>query len=325
MRPPTPPRPLRSAVELVTRDHVAAAAERLAGMVRRTPVLEVEAGALVDGPVVCKLDLLQPTGSFKVRGAANLLLGADVPSAGVVAASGGNFGLAVAWAAARTGVPAHVFVPDCSPSEKLDGLAALGARVHVVPGTYQQAYDASEAWRAEHGGLQAHAYDQPEVVAGQGTCALELESQVDGLDTVLVAVGGGGLVGGVATWLAGRVRVVAVETHGCPALHAALTAGAPVEVQPTGLCVSSLGASRAGGLGFEAARAAGVESLLVTDDDVREAQRRLWAACRLVAEPGGATALAALTAGAYRPAAGERVAVIVCGANTDPATVAGAS
>jgi threonine dehydratase len=321
MPSPSPPAADRSPV---SRDDVAAAAARLDGVVRRTPVLEVEAASLADVPVVCKLDLLQPTGSFKVRGAANLLLSADVPTAGVVAASGGNFGLAVAWAARRTGVAAHVFVPDSSPREKIDGLAALGAEVHVVAGTYQQALDASEAWRAEHGGLQAHAYDQPEVVAGQGTCAVELEAQVDGLDTVLVAVGGGGLVGCVATWFAGRVRVVAVETEGCPALHAALAAGEPVAVEPAGLCVSSLGASRVGDLGFVAATAAGVESVLVTDEDVRAAQRRLWDACRLVAEPGGATALAALTAGAYRPAPGERVAVIVCGANTDPSTVTGA-
>lgn len=295
---------------------------RVAPYVRRTPVLELERGALgVDAPLVLKLDLLQPTGSFKVRGAFSLLTARPVPEAGVVAASGGNFGLAAAHAARTLGHAAHVFVPDSSPPEKIDGLRRLGADVHVVAGTYQHALDASEAYLAEHGGLFAHAYDQPEVVAGQGTCAVELAEQAPGLDTVLVAVGGGGLIGGVATWLGDDVRVVAVETVGCDALHAARDRGAPVTIEPSGLCVSALGASRVGDLGFAAAQRHVDDSVLVSDDDVREAQHRLWDASRLVAEPGGATALAALTSGRYVPDAGERVAVIVCGANADPGTV----
>jgi threonine dehydratase len=306
----------------VSRDDVAAAHRRIADRIRRTPVLTTAAGELgVDAPLVLKLDLLQHTGSFKARGAASLLTGQDVPAAGVVAASGGNFGLAAAWAARELGHPAHVFVPDSSPAEKIDALARYDADVHVVAGTYQQALDASLAFVAETGGLLAHAYDQPEVVAGQGTCALELSEQAPALDTVVVAVGGGGLVGGVAGWYGDRVRVVAVETEGTPALHAALAAGEPVEVAPGGLCVSSLGASRVGAHGFAAAQRWVDTSLLVTDDAVREAQHRLWEACALVAEPGGATALAALTSGAYVPEPGERVGIVVCGANTDPATV----
>lgn len=303
----------------VTADDVRAAATRIAGHVRRTPVLRLERGALVeDAPLTLKLDLLQVTGSFKARGATNLLLASEVPAAGVVAASGGNFGLAVAWAARRLGHPAHIFVPDSSPRQKIDGLRALGASVHVVAGTYQHALEASEQHLSTAGGLFAHAYDQAPVVAGQGTCAVELEEQAPDLDTVLVAVGGGGLIGGVATWYADRVRIIGVETQGCPALHAALTAGQRVEVQPTGLCVSSLGASMIGAHGFQAARSWVDDSLLVSDDEVRAAQRRLWDATRLVAEPGGATALAALTSGTYRPQPGERVGVVVCGANTHP-------
>lgn len=310
-----------SAVEPPTPRTIRDASMRIRGHVRVTPSLTVDDPALVPGSAVLKLDLLQPTGSFKVRGAFSLLTSQEVPEAGVVAASGGNFGLAVAYAARALGHVAHVFVPDTSPAEKIDGLRALGADVRVVAGTYQQALDASERFLAEHGGLRAHAYDQPEIVAGQGTCAVELEEQVPHVDTVLVAVGGAGLIGGVASWFRGRVRVVGVETSGCDALHAARAAGTPVNIQPSGLCVSSLGASRVGELGFAAAQRWVDDVVLVEDEQVREAQYRLWEAARLVAEPGGTAALAALTSGAYRPAPGERVAVIVCGANTDPANV----
>ncbi len=302
----------------LARDHVAAAADRVSGHIRRTPVLTLEAEALgVAVPVVCKLDLLQPTGSFKVRGAVSLLTGAERARSGVVAASGGNFGLAIAWAARRLGVPATIFVPDTSRPAKLDRLRSVADRLEVVPGYYADALAASQAFVADTGALFAHAYDQLEVVAGQGTCAVELAEQAE-LDTVLVAVGGGGLIGGIATWYQGEVRVVAVETEGCAALHAALSAGEPVDVDVGGIAADALGARRVGVLGFEAARMYVADSLLVTDDDVIDAQRRLWQGARLVAEPGGAAALAALTSGAYRPAAGERVGVILCGANTDP-------
>lgn len=311
MPQPTPP----------SRDAIAEAAARILGRVRATPVLVVDDPRLGPAPVTLKLELLQPTGSFKVRGAFSLLTARDVPAAGVVAASGGNFGLAVAYAARDLGHAAHVFVPDTSPPEKIAGLRALRAAVHVVAGTYQQALDASEEFLAEHGGLRAHAYDQPEVVAGQGTGAVELEQQVRDLDTVLVAVGGGGLIGGIASWFRGRVRVVGVETSGCDALAAARAAGQPVDIRPSGLCVSSLGASRIGGLGFAAAEQWVEEVVVLDDDDVREAQHRLWESARIVAEPGGAAAVAALTSGRYAPADGERLAAIVCGANTDPGSV----
>lgn len=304
-----------------TRDAIGEAAARILGRVRATPVLAVDDPLLAAAPVTLKLDLLQPTGSFKVRGAFSLLTSRDMTASGVIAASGGNFGLAVAYAARELGHPAHVFVPDTSPPEKIAGLRSLGADVRVVPGTYQQALDASEDFLAERGGLRAHAYDQPEVVAGQGTCAVELEQQVRDLDTVLVAVGGGGLLGGIASWFRGRVRVVGVETSGCDALAAARAAGRPVDIQPSGLCVSALGASRIGDLGFAAAEQWVEQVLVVADDDVREAQYRLWESARVVAEPGGAAAVAALTSGRYEPADGERVAVVVCGGNTDPGSV----
>lgn len=308
--------------EPVTHADVEAAQRRLDGLVRRTPVLVTSPGDLaLDLELRLKLELLQHTGSFKARGAMNLLLARDVPPAGVVAASGGNFGLAVAWAAQRLGHPCHVFVPDSSPAAKIARLRTYGAEVHVVEGTYQQALDASRGHLAERGGLAAHAYDQPEVVAGQGTAAAELDDRAPGLDTVLVGVGGGGLLGGTAAWYGERARIVAVETEGTATLHTALAAGHPVDVAPEGLCVSSLGATRIGDLGFAAARRWVDASLLVPDDAVREAQYRLWDACRLAAEPGGATALAALTSGAYTPAPGERVGVLVCGANVDPGEV----
>lgn len=295
---------------------VDAARHRIAGHVRRTPVLALEAGALgLDAPLWCKLDQLQPTGSFKVRGATNLLAGVDVPDAGVVAASGGNFGLAVAWAARRLGHRATVVVPDSSPPAKRDPLAALGAHVEVVPGVYADALARADDLVAATGALRAHAYDDPWVVAGQGTAAAELLADVPDLDTVVVAVGGGGLLAGTCAALAGTsVRVVAVETAGCPTLREALAAGTPVDVEVGGLAVASLGARRLGDHAW-AVRDRVAVALAIPDEAVAAAQRRLWDGARLTAEPGGATALAALTSGAYVPEAGERVGVVVCGAN----------
>jgi threonine dehydratase len=304
----------------VGRDEITAARSRIVGHVRRTPVLEVEADAFgTPSSLVLKLDQLQPTGSFKVRGAMSLLTSTQVPAAGVVAASGGNFGLAVAWAASQLGVSATVFVPATSPPAKLDALRGTGAGVEVVDGYYADAFAAAEAYAEAHGAVRAHAYDQREVVAGQGTVAAELDEQAD-VDTVLVACGGGGLLAGVAGWLGERVRVVAVETEGTPTLARALASGGPTDVDVGGIAASSLGARRLGTLAW-AARDRIADALLVSDDAVAAAQRRLWAVARLVAEPGGATALAALTSGAYHPEADERVAVLVCGANTDPGSV----
>jgi threonine dehydratase len=303
-------------VEPLGPDAVTAAAARIAGRVRRTPLLGLEAGALgVPGRIALKLDLLQPTGSFKVRGAIDLLAGSTVPTAGVVAASGGNFGAAVAWAARQLGHRATIVIPGSSPASKRELFAALGAELEVVPGVYADALARADELIAATGALRAHAYDDPLVVAGQGTAAVEVLEDLPEVDTVVVAVGGGGLLAGTCAAVTGRgVRVVAVETDGCPTLRSALDAGGPVDTEVGGIAVSALGARRLGEHAW-AARDAIHLAATVPDDAVVEAQRRLWDACRLRAEPAGATALAALVAGVYVPAVDERVALWVCGAN----------
>lgn len=301
-------------------DEVRAAAERIRGHVRRTPLLTIEGDALgISTDVICKLESLQPTGSFKVRGATSLLTARDVPPDGVVAASGGNFGLAVAWAAARLGHHATVFVPATSPAEKIDPIRRLGADVEVVDGFYAQALAAAQDHVEATGALAAHAYDQREVAAGQGSATLELLDDV-AVDTLLVACGGGGLLAGAVAAADEQVRIVAVETQRTPTLNAARAAGHPVDVEVGGIAASALGARRIGDLAW-AAQPHVADALLVEDADVVGAQRRLWWAARLVAEPAGAVAIAALTCGAYRPERDERVAVLVCGANTNPASV----
>lgn len=307
----------------VTSSEVREARSRVRGHVRWTPTLALtrdELGMAPGEAVVAKLDLLQPTGSFKVRGAISLLTAADVPAAGVIAASGGNFGLAIAWAAARLGHHATIVVPASSPREKIDGIASFGAEVRVVEGFYADALAEAQRIGAETSALAAHAYDQRQVVAGQGTSVAELLEDAE-VDTVLIACGGGGLLAGSIAATGPDVRVVAVETPGTAAMHAALAAGAPVDVEVSGLAASSLGARRIGALAW-AARDGLHAARLVSDEDVVAAQRVLWSTARLVAEPGGAAALAALTSGAYLPQTGERVAVLVCGANTDPGSVA---
>lgn len=291
------------------------AARRIEGRVRTTPVLAL------DENLVLKLELFQHTGSFKPRGAFNWLLSRDdVPEAGVVAASGGNFGLAMAYVARELGVPATIVIPEVSPPAKREGLARLGADVVVVPGMYPDALARSQQLVGESGALLAHAYDHVDIVAGQGTCGRELEDQVDGrVDTVLVACGGGGLIGGIAAWFAGRTKVVGVEPERIPALHGALAAGHPVEVEVSGYAADSLGASSVGTVPFAVARRFVDSVALVSDDAIVAAQRDLWARCHVAAEPGGTAAWAALQSGAYTPAPGERVAVVVCGANFDPA------
>jgi threonine dehydratase len=301
---------------VVDRADVEAAAARLAGLVRRTPVVELDVG---DRAVTLKLELLQHTGSFKARGALNRLLTAASPGDRVIAASGGNHGLAVAWAARQLGMRAEVYVPDPTPAVKVDRLREYGAHVVVGGAFYADALAASAARAAETGALVVHAYDDPEVVAGQGTVAVELTEQVPDVDVVVVAVGGGGLVGGITTWLTGsRARVVAVEPERIPTLHAALAAGRPVDVDVGGVAADSLGARRIGGHGFDAAVAGAVDAVLVPDDAIVAARRWLWNEARIAAEPGGATALAALLTGAHRPRLGERTAVVVCGGNADP-------
>ena len=304
-----------------TRAEIEAVDRTVDGHIRRTPVLDLETGALGPAQVTLKLELLQVSGTFKARGAYATLLSQPVPAAGVVAASGGNFGLAIAYAARDLGHPATVFVPESAPRAKADRLRDLGADVVAVGDRYATALRASLERAAETGALFAHAYDQPLVVAGAGTCGLEVARQVPSADTVLVAVGGGGLIGGVASWFRGDVRVVGVETEGTPTLHAARTAGRAVDVDVSGVAASALGATRIGDIGFAAAQEWVADTVLVTDESVVEAQRWLWDETRIAAEPGGATALAALRSGGYAPAAGERVVVLVCGANVDPATL----
>ncbi len=299
------------------------ARRRIGPHVRRTPVLRLEAGALsgLEVPVALKLELLQRTGSFKLRGATNRILCAALPAAGVVAASGGNHGAAVAAAARALGCVARVFVPRSSAPTKVARIRGYGAEVVVDGAAYADARAAAEACARETGALDIPAFDDPRVVAGQGTAALEVIEDVE-IDTLLVAVGGGGLAAGCAAALRPRgVRIIGVETAGTGSWHAAVEAGAPVDVEISGLAMDSLGARSVGKLPFAILREAGAGSAVVSDDDVRAAQRALWEGCRVAAEPGGATALAALLSGAYRPAAGERVAVMVSGGNLDPATL----
>jgi threonine dehydratase len=297
------------------------AAQRIAGRVRRTPVLPLGPGERIAQPVWLKLECLQLTGSFKVRNAFAFLLATEVPEAGVMAVSGGNFGLAMAYAARALGHRITVFVPELAPKVKIDGIRALGAAVEVVSGPMSAIFSASEERIARTGALFVHPYDQHEIMAGAGTCGLEFDEQRPGLDTVLVAVGGGGLIGGIAAWFGDRVRVVAVETEGTPTLHAALAAGKRVAVEPSGVAASSLGGPMIGALAWALAERSIHDSLLVTDEHVRAAQHDLWETARLVVEPGGAAAYAALLAGVYLPAANERVGVVLCGANTDPGSV----
>lgn len=297
----------------VSIDDVRAAASRLGGRVRSTPVLRGDAG------VWFKLEHTQHAGSFKTRGMVNQILAAGtVPSAGVVAASGGNAGLAAAYAARELGIRAEVFVPLTAPAVKVAKLGKLGAHVVQVGNEYAEAYEAAVVHASSTGALFCHAYDDPAMIAGNGTLGLELLNQIPGgFDTVLVAVGGGGLIAGIIAALHPANRVVAVEPSSASALHSALAAGAPVDVPVSGVAADSLGARRVGQIAFE--MATGITSVLVDDKSIVDARRRLWDDYRLAVEHGTAAAYAALTSGAYVPAADERVVVLLCGANTNPA------
>ncbi len=311
-------------VRIPQRADIEAAHARVAPHVRETPVIRPGVGAFgLDADLTLKLELLQHTGSFKPRGAFSKMLASDVPPVGVIAASGGNFGLAVAYAARELGHRAEIFVPSTSPAAKIDRVREQGADVYVIEGYYDDASRAAHARAVETGACWMHPFDQPEVVAGQGTIGIELAAQVPDADTVLVSTGGGGLLAGVAAWFRGEVRVVGVEPFDSRCLDAALEAGAPVDVEVGGIAADSLGTARAGDIAFAVARAYVDGVVLVTDEAIRDAQRALWRELRLIAEPGGAAALAALTSGGYRPAPGERVVVLICGANCDPATVTG--
>ncbi|HEY6928881.1 MAG TPA: threonine/serine dehydratase [Thermoanaerobaculia bacterium] len=286
--------------------------------VRRTPVLEVDAAdfGLSGSPIAFKLESFQHAGSFKTRGAFANLLRRPIPPAGVVAASGGNHGAAVASAAKRLGIPAKIFVPRVSSPAKIERIREMGADLTIVGERYAEALAASERWASESGALAIHAFDQVETILGQGTLALELSEQMPELDTVLVGVGGGGLIAGIAAWQEGRVRVVGVEPDGAPTLTRAFEAGRPVDAPTGSIAADSLAPARVGELVFPIARRWVERVVLVEDDDIRGAQQALWRNLRVVAEPGGAAAFAALLSGRYLTKPKERIGVVVSGGNT---------
>lgn len=296
------------------RDEIEAAATRVDGYVRKTPVLTAQAFGL-DRVVEFKLEQLQHTGSFKARGAFNTLLSGPVPEAGLVAASGGNHGAAVGYAASRLGHKAAIFVPELAGQAKIDLIHRTGADLRVVPGQYADALAAAQSYEAETGAGQVHAYDAVATVAGQGTLMREWDAQGLEADTVLIAVGGGGLIAGAIAWLAGRRKIVAVEPETCATLHAARAAGEPVDVEVSGVAANALGARRIGKICFDLVTAQNITCLTIPDSEIVKAQTALWQEMRLLVEPAGAATLAALTSGAYVPAPGEKVAVLVCGGN----------
>jgi threonine dehydratase len=307
-----------SAETSITPDRIAEMERVIRPHIRHTPVLPADMADFGLPPRVIdfKLELFQHTGSFKARGAFANLMTRTIPKAGVVAASGGNHGAAVAYAAMRLGAPATIFVPAVTSAAKVERIRGYGARLVIGGERYADALAASEEFVAENGALAVHAFDQPETLLGQGTLGLEIEQDLPDIDTLLVAVGGGGLIGGVAAWYAGRIKVIAVEPEGSPTLWAALEAGRPVDAKAEGIAADSLAPKRVGTLMFPIARAYIERSVLIADDDIRAAQAALWDKLRIVTEPGGAAAFAALLSGKYEPAPSERVAAVICGANT---------
>ena len=301
----------------ITRTEIEAAHARIAPHIRRTPVWMLPRAFGHDGPVSLKLEFLQHAGSFKTRGAFNTLLSKPVPEAGIAAASGGNHGAAVAYAARQLGVRARIFVPEISSPAKIAVIRSHGAEVVIGGARYADAQAACDLSVAETGALRIHPFDADSTIAGQGTVGLEWEQDGAAVDTVLVAVGGGGLISGIGSWWAGRVKVVGVEPEGSRALHAALEAGRPVDVDVDSVAADSLGARNTGDLVYSICSRAVDHVALVTDEAIRDAQALLWRDYRLAAEPGGAAALAALISGAYKPRSGERVGVLLCGANVE--------
>lgn len=293
------------------------AGERISGHIQKTPVISC-AGFGLDFPIELKLEHMQHTGSFKARGAFNTLLSQNVPEAGLVAASGGNHGAAVAYAAHQLGHRARIYVPEMAGPAKISLIRNSGADLQVVPGAYANAMEQAQAYEAETGAMQVHAYDAPATVAGQGTCFAEWQAQGLEADTLLIAVGGGGLIAGALAWFQGAKKIVAVEPETSCALHAALKAGTPVDVEVSGVAANALGARRIGQICFDLAQAQDLPSVTVEDAAITAAQEALWRERRILVEPAGATALAALTSGAFRPAPGERVAVLLCGGNIAP-------
>jgi threonine dehydratase len=311
----------------VTRERIVAAEKLIRPHIRRTPILEVNGVefGLGDFTIVFKLELFQHSGSFKARGAFTNLLSRKIPPAGVGAASGGNHGAAVAFAAHKLGIPAKIFVPSVASPAKVARIRECGADLVIGGELYADALAASNRWVEESGALALHAYDGVETLLGQGTTGLEFEGQSPELDSMLVAVGGGGLIGGIAAWYGDRVKIVAVEPETAPTLSHALRAGRPVDAPAGGVAADSLAPKRVGDLMFPLAQQFVRESLLVSDDHILAAQQLLWQSVRIVSEPGGAAAFAALISGRYDPTPGERVGVIVCGGNTEAVDLAAAA
>jgi threonine dehydratase len=302
----------------IDRAQIAATERVIRPYIRRTPVIEADGAdfGLAAGSLTFKLELLQHSGSFKARGAFTNLLQRNIPPAGVVAASGGNHGAAVAYAASRRGVRAKIFVPRISSPAKIARIRDYGADLVVEGEGYADALAASESWAAQSGALPVHAFDQRETLLGQGTLALELEEQAPKLDVVLVGVGGGGLIGGIAAWYGGRTKVIGVEPEAAPTLTRALEAGRPVDAEAGGIAADSLAPRRIGELVFPIARQHVERVILVTDEEIRAAQEALWKTLRIVAEPGGSAAFAAVLSGRYERRPGARVGVVVSGGNT---------
>lgn len=303
----------------VSREQIQTAYPLIRTYIRRTPVVEIDGSdfGLDSVTLVFKLELLQHSGSFKARGAFMNLLSRDVPDAGVVAASGGNHGAAVAFAAMRLNRRATIFVPTVASPAKLDRIRSYGAELVITGDRYADALEASHEWTARTGALPIHAYESVETLRGQGTLGLELEEQSPRLDSLLIAVGGGGLIGGVAAWYENRTKMVSVEPELAPTLNRALAAGEPVDSPAGGIAADSLAPRQVGRMMFPIAQKYVQESVLVTDDHILEAQKRLWNTARIATEPGGAAAFSALLSGRYKPEPGERVGVVICGANTD--------
>jgi len=303
---------------VVTPERIAATYSLIRPHIRRTPIVEASGSdfGLHSINLAFKLEFLQRSGSFKARGAFTNLLTREIPAAGVVAASGGNHGVAVACAARATGKPARIFVPTVASPEKMDRIRNYGAELVVTGERYADSLDASEAWAAESGALRIHAYDQVETLLGQGTVGLELDEQFPRLDSLLVAVGGGGLIGGVAAWYGGRIKIVGVEPEVAPTLTHALQAGHPVDSPAGGIAADSLAPKRVGELMFPIAQRYVDSVLLVSDSAIQQAQQALWNVLRVVTEPGGAAAFAALLSRRYQPNPSERVGVLLCGGNT---------
>ncbi|MCI0429805.1 MAG: threonine/serine dehydratase [Rhodospirillales bacterium] len=303
---------------LITRERIAETERLIRPYIRRTPTIRVDPMDfdLSGRPIDLKLEYLQHSGSFKARGAFANLFSRTVPAAGVVAASGGNHGAAVAYAANRLGLPATVFVPSVTSPAKAERIRGYGAKLVMAGDRYADALAASKVFAAERGALAIHAYDQPETLLGQGTVGCEIEAESPDIDTLLVAVGGGGLIGGIAAWFVGKIKVIAVEPEGAPTLWRAFRAGRPVDAEAEGIAADSLAPKRVGDLMFPIAQAFVERSILVSDDDIQAAQRTLWEKLRIVTEPGGAAALSAVLSRKYLLGSAERVAILLCGANT---------